>query len=303
VTQPVLIDYSTYAELLAAAIALAVMLKRRQIRDYPYVAHFLLVRAGSVVLETLIWKGVNLFSVNKVAAYEIYFYVYWASYAIEALLCIGIVYSIYKLAMEPLKGLQTLGMIMFRWAGAIAVAVAIGSAFGPNKSVAKVVVAAVSQLQKTQSILTLSLLLFVTFAIRPMGLSYRSKIFGISLGLGLLSTANLISSAWLVQGEDMVSALSLFYLFAILASLVIWTVYFAMPEPRRRMIVLPTTSPFLRWNQISEVLGDSPGYVAVGGLPPELLTSAEIEVMKRASIQMQMKIEPISVMEPVSISK
>ena len=45
-------------------------------------------------------------------------------------------------------------------------------------------VAVVSQLQRTQSILTLCLLLFVCFAIRPMGLSYSSRIFGVSLGLG-----------------------------------------------------------------------------------------------------------------------
>ena len=42
----------------------------------------------------------------------------------------------------------------------------------------------VSQMQRTQSILILCLLLFVCFAIRPMGLSYRSRIFGVSLGLG-----------------------------------------------------------------------------------------------------------------------
>jgi hypothetical protein len=65
-----------------------------------------------------------------------------------------------------------------------------------------------------------------------------------------------------------------------------WAAYFALPEPKRRIIVLPTTSPFLRWNQISQVLGDNPGFVAVGGMPPELLAPAELEVMQRASLKM-----------------
>jgi hypothetical protein len=68
--------------------------------------------------------------------------------------------------------------------------------------------------------------------------------------------------------------------------LAIWTAYFALPEPKRRLIVLPTTSPFLRWNQISQALGDSPGFVAVGGVPPDLFAPAELEVMRRASLKM-----------------
>ena len=58
------------------------------------------------------------------------------------------------------------------------------------------------------------------------------------------------------------------------STLCTWSAYFAFPEAKRRIIVLPTTSPFLRWNQISQALGDDPGYVAVGGIPPELFAPA-----------------------------
>jgi hypothetical protein len=33
-------------------------------------------------------------------------------------------------------------------------------------------------------------------------------------------------------------------------------------------------------------LGDEPGFVAVGGIPPELFAPAELEVMRRASSKM-----------------
>jgi hypothetical protein len=87
----------------------------------------------------------------------------------------------------------------------------------------------------------------------------------------------------------MYSAFNLINGLAMCLTLCVWTAYFAFPEPKRRLIVLPTTSPFLRWNQISMALGDDPGYVAVGGIAPELFAPAEIEIMKRASAMMPAK--------------
>jgi len=133
----------------------------------------------------------------------------------------------------------------------------------------------------------LCLLLFVCFAIRPMGLSYSSRIFGVSLGLGISSTTDLVQSAWLTFHPRMgAGAYDIINGVVICLVLAIWTTYFALPEPKRRMIVLPTTSPFLRWNQISQALGDAPGFVAVGGVPPDLFAPAELEVMRRASLKM-----------------
>jgi hypothetical protein len=176
-------------------------------------------------------------------------------------------------------------MLVFKWAAGISVAVALGSAVTPDTTGTKYIMDAISQLQRTQSILTLCLLLFVTFAIRPMGLSYSSRIFGVSLGLGIMSTNDLVQSAWLGLYK-MGGAYN--YVLGVASCLVLatWTAYFALPEPKRRIIVLPTTSPYLRWNQISQALGDSPGFVAIGGVPPELFAPAELEVMRRASLKM-----------------
>jgi hypothetical protein len=224
--------------------------------------------------------------IERHLAYQIYFYVYWSSYAAESILSLLVIYSIFKLAMAPLKGLQTLGMLVFRWVAAISIAVAIGVALTPHLSGTKFMVSMVTQLQQTSSILTLCLLLFVCFAIRPMGLSYRSRIFGVSLGLGLMATVSLVESAWLSHNSNVYSTLSIVTGVVMCLTLCTWSAYFSFPEPKRRLIVLPTTSPFLRWNQISQALGDDPGYVAVGGIPPELFAPAELEVMLRASAKM-----------------
>ncbi len=274
-----------FLEIILCALAAATMVAKRQWKDYWALISFLGLRAISSTF------GIYLlhFSENtlkKQTAYSLYFYVYWGSFAVESILSLILVYCVFRLAMAPLKGLQTLGMLVFRWAAAISAAVALGSAFVPHVTGMRYFQIAISQLQRTQSILTLCLLLFVCFAIRPMGLNYGSRIFGVSLGLGILATNDLVQSAWFSSKLGMHSVNDVVQGLVICAAVATWNLYFALPEPKRRIIVLPTTSPFLRWNQISQALGDDPGYVAVGGIPPELFAPAELEVMRRASMKM-----------------
>ncbi|GAC1363735.1 MAG: hypothetical protein NVSMB3_12190 [Acidobacteriaceae bacterium] len=219
-------------------------------------------------------------------AYNIYVWTYWVSYAVESGLYLMIILGMFRLAMQPLKGLQTLGMLVFKWAAAISVALAVGIGFSPHQSGSAFFLAMITQLQQTSSILILCLLLFVCFAIRPMGLSYRSRIFGVSLGLGIMAASSLVTSALLSRHPRFDSSMNIVLGLSGCATLLLWSAYFAFPEEKRRIIMLPTTSPFLRWNQISEVLGDAPGYVAIAGIPPEVFAPAELEMMRRASARM-----------------
>jgi hypothetical protein len=275
----------SFLEPVFCAFVLTALIRSGSVRKFPSLAALLSVRLVSS-LACITFVSLTGRGIEKHLAYKLYFYTYWSSYAIEAILSLVVIYSIFKLAMAPLKGLATLGILVFRWAAAISVAISIGMAIGPHISGNKLLVAVVSQLQQTSSILTLCLLLFVCFAIRPMGLTYKSRIFGVSLGLGLMATVSLVNSAWLPRSPELFSALNIMNGLAVCAALFIWSAYFALPEPKRRIIVLPTTSPFLRWNQISMALGDDPGFVAIGGIPPEVFAPAEIEIMRRASVKM-----------------
>jgi hypothetical protein len=280
------VDLLTYAEPICCVVALVVMQFRGQLSKFKSVALLLLTRVTSFAL---VMPLLYLMKTRQhlASAYSAYFYIYWISYALEAILGFFIIFGIYNLAMAPLPGLKKLGMLMFRWAAGIAVAIAVTMAFGPHVTANKFIIHAVTQLQQTQSVLTLCMLLFVCLAIRPMGLSYGSKIFGVSLGLGIVATTDLVGSAWLSHFSRMYSAYNVVNGLAILATLSLWTGYFAMPEPKRRMIVLPTTSPFLRWNQISMALGDAPGFVALGEVSPDMFAPAEVEIMRRASVKMR----------------
>ena len=279
----------TYADPVLCLLAGISLCCSRSLKAYGYLAALLFSRVFIFSADwTILWAGRHF---NEHAlAYVYYFYVYWIGFAVESILMLVVICSMYRLAMAPLKGLHTLGMLVFKWVAGISVLVALGSAFAPHITTVNYLIGFVSQMQRTQSILTLCLLLFVCFAIRPMGLSYRSRIFGVSLGLGVMATTDMIQSAWIHNVTSMYGTFSLISGGAICLTLATWTVYFAVPEPKRRLITLPTTSPFLRWNQISEILGDSPGHVAIGGLPPEMLAPAEIEVMRRASMKMKLSL-------------
>src|SRR5215469_11064002 len=285
-----LLSQFQYIEPILCGMLVYLLLRAKAVRQFTYLFALLCVRltCSFICIPLLAFSGRGI---ERHLAYQVYFYVYWVSYALEAILSLLVIYSIFKLAMAPLKGLQTLGMLVFRWVAAISIAVAIGVAVTPHLSGLKFMVAMITQLQQTSSILTLCLLLFVCFAIRPMGLSFRSRIFGVSFGLGLLATISLVNSAWIAHNPNMYSVFSVVNGLAVGLTLVVWSAYFAFPEPKRRIIVLPTTSPFLRWNQISMALGDDPGFVAVGGIPPELFAPAELEVMRRASAKMTPALE------------
>src|SRR5271156_6545543 len=294
-----LISQLKFVEPVLCGMLVYFLVRAKAARQFTYLFALLCVRlvCSFICIPLLAFGG---HGIELHLAYQIYFYVYWTSYALEAILSLLVIYSIFRMAMAPLKGLQTLGMLVFRWVAAISVAVAIGVAVSPHQSGIKFMTAMITQLQQTSSILTLCLLLFVCFAIRPMGLSFRSRIFGVSLGLGFLATINLVNSAWLAHNLTMYSLFSLVNGLAVGLTLLTWSAYFAFPEPKRRIIVLPTTSPFLRWNQISIALGDDPGFVAVGGIPPELFAPAELEVMRRASVKMTPALEARSTMHTLS---
>ncbi|HTV09387.1 MAG TPA: hypothetical protein VMD97_10120 [Candidatus Aquilonibacter sp.] len=266
---------------------LGILLCKRQ-RGFGPLVGLLAVRAlsGSILIPLLFFRKDIGLEIH--AAYRIYFYTFWISSAAQALLLIGTIYYVYKESMRPLQGLQRIGKVIFRWVAVVSVAVSIAIAAGPHQ-VATGYIARVAgmlgQIQQGVFVLTLCLLLFVCFAIRPLGLTFRSRIFGVALGLGIIAATYLVQAAWIstVGGQSLYSPIYLVATAGSLVSVCIWGVYFALPEPERKMILLPTTSPFFTWNRISEALGDEPGYVAVAGFKPNMLAAAELKVLTSAA--------------------
>jgi hypothetical protein len=187
--------------------------------------------------------------------------------------------------MKPLEGLHRAGKIIFRWVGGVSVALALALSLGPHMAGTNFWATISGQVQQGISILILCLLLFVCFSTRYLGLTYRSHIFGVSLGLGIYATVSLVESAWTASavGQTVYSPVFVFATLGSCVTLLVWGTYFALPEPARKMILLPTTSPFFLWNRISEALGDAPGFVAIAGFKPDMMAPAELTAFTAGS--------------------
>lgn len=286
----ILLEYALIVELTMSVALLLLMWRKRLVAEFTAVFALLTARAmiDSIAIALLFFR--KAMGISLVHAYKAYCYSVWTSSALQAILTILVIYSVYRSAMKPLVGLQSIGKVIFRWVAGVSVALSIGLAIGPHLLAtgyaATVEVSSVyAQIQQATSVLILCLLLFVCFATRPLGLTFRSHIFGVTLGLGVTAVFNLIESAWFsTSGAH--SVYSPIYLVSVLGyctAQVVWLTYFALPEPERKMVLLPTTSPFFFWNRVSEALGDNPGYVAVSGFRPEMLAPAELKVLRAAS--------------------
>ena len=280
-----LLEYSIFINLFITMGVLAVMARKRLLREFSVLTVFLAVcciEGGSSILLLFFRRSLGISSIR---AYDIYFYSHWVIFFAESVLMLLVIYSVFRKAMEPLVGLHRAGKIVFRWVGGVSVALSVALALGPHTAGTNFWATTVAQMQQGIDVLILCLLLFVCFSTKYLGLTYRSHIFGVTLGLGIFAVTGLVESAWAanVVGQTVYSPVFVFATLSSCVTLLTWGGYFAMPEPERKMILLPTTSPFFLWNRISEALGDAPGFVAIAGFKPDMMAPAELTAFTAGS--------------------
>lgn len=261
--------------------ALALMKRRNALNVFPYLGWTVLSDLVCSSIAVVVMYFRHVIHLDARHGYFIWFVSGWLLSIVQIVLRILVVYGVFTEAMRPLAGLHQAGKIIFRWVGLVSLLVSLALLAGPGAfSGFEAFLTILSRFQQGVSVLTLCLLVFVCFAIRPLGLTFRSHLFGVSLGLGLAATVELVQAAWVLTAgaQTMYSPVFLFSSIGFCVALSVWGTYFALPDPPRKMILLPTTSPFFLWNRISEILGDAPGQVAVAGFTPDMLAPAELEM-------------------------
>lgn len=274
--------YISALEVLLGIAALVLLVRARELRTY---WPMLLVSMWQVVpFCTLLYlRQLGKTRVTPTHAYHVYYFTYWLSFVVGAISSIAVTYTILHGAMRPLKGLQRLGKIVYFWAAAISLFIALDNSLTATSNGYNTLQDVAVHFQRASGIITVSLILFVCFAVRPMGLSLRSRIFGTSVGLGLISVTTTIVANALMRPRGMFSPFALMEISVSCLAEVIWIWYFSHPEPKRKFVLLATTSPFHAWNRIAEQFGAEPGFVAIGGVPPDAFATAEMEVFHLAS--------------------
>ncbi len=102
-TEKMIVSFFSYLEPLLCAMVITLLVRSKASRSFSFLTALLSVRltSGLICLTLLRFcaRGIEMH-----LAYQMYFYVYWISYALEAILSLLVIYSIFKLAMAPLKG-------------------------------------------------------------------------------------------------------------------------------------------------------------------------------------------------------
>jgi hypothetical protein len=226
----------------------------------------------------LAWDGVllgegylqHLHLVSGIHAYEAYFYTYWPCFVINGILMLRVLHEMFRHAVRSIPGVQKLGRPIFFWAIVVSVVLSAAAA-GTTSHAAGVslVVASAQVLMRSEAVLALCMLSFLAFASHTLGVSFGSRIFGVTFGFGLMATADLVNAAILTH-TTVVSGSSIMLEVAYLAAMSVWAVYFLKSEPARRLVAMPTTSPLMRWNDIALTLGNPAGQVAIN-YPPSFM--------------------------------
>jgi hypothetical protein len=279
------LQYADISELVVATVVLLTIWRKRLFSKNKALSSYLLAVLLLEVIEIPILFYRKALNLDFDIAYSTLFWSTQLLSLAETVLMVAVIYSVFNAAMSPFKGLQKMGKVVFRWVAGVAVLLALVSVFspqvlfagGPGQSVA----AAIERVQESTNVLTLCLLVFVCFSIKSLGLTYRSRVFGLSVGLGLIATLELVVAAWYSTAitHNVYSPVFAVNALVYMAAFGIWGAYLAAPEPAQRMLTLPTTSPFFHWNRIAEALGEQPGNVAIS-ITPSMLAPGEIRAIE-----------------------
>lgn len=250
-------------------IALLVLLRSKSWKRFPGMTTYLGFRCFTDAILFCILEVPNFLTVSARTQTLTYIYTYDICYFLGAIAVFVALQEVFKAAMDPVPGLQRLGLMVFRWASVVMlVAVLVMVPFPARNGEHGIWLASsVSiELMRVVSVLEIGLLVFLAFSVHTLGRSFRGRVFGIGLGFGLEAAGELISSVMLTRTETMWSLGNVLLMSAGIAALCIWGTYFLLPETAedRAPVTLPVTSPLLRWNAIASALGQRPAHVALG---------------------------------------
>jgi hypothetical protein len=247
------------AEPLFMVLAMIALLRSKEQRRFPALFAYISLRLGTSVVLHLLLQLPHLLAVGSATAYAWYFYTYWVTYVAGAVVVFLVIQETFQSSVAPFPGLKWLGAISFRWVACISFLAASAAFFIPGDKGERFLLAIVAEAMRCESVFILSLLLFLMLAAGKLGLSYRSRVFGISFGFGIMAATDLVVSVSCFHSVHSVvsSTISVVTTSASLLTLLVWSGYFVQPEPARRLTGLDPSSPLARWDEIAISLGQS----------------------------------------------
>ena len=179
-----LIDYVFWlsAPIMQVGVLVA-MYKRGLHREYPYFFNYTVLQ---VVGEPI------LFALHK-SSYTLYFWGYWVSIALSALVSFAVLQEIFKNAFRPYEALRDLSVILFRWSALVILLVAGMWAISSSHSdQADMVMNTIFLVDRSIRLMQCGLVFFLLLFSEYLGISRRNMLFGIALGFGLYASVSML---------------------------------------------------------------------------------------------------------------
>ncbi len=234
---------------------------RKLQRRFPAMNAYLMLRVASMPVLLILLFGQARHWLNDYC-FILYFFAYWTVYISSAILLFFVSLEVFRSALSAFPGLMRFGVVIFRWAAVASLIVSLASVSYAHRGLLIIPEFALG-LMRSVSVLELCLLAFLCLSMNALRLSVRDRAFGLALGFGMLSANDFIASSLAVRSSSLTSPIQFVGEALTLFSLCIWVVYFALPEPARKPMVVPASSTIYRWNEIASALGHTGTQVAV----------------------------------------
>jgi hypothetical protein len=164
----------------------ATIWRRRQVRLMPWFFAFLCEEIIAAFATSIAYVA---------CAGETYFYLFWMFRTIGFLFGLGAIYEIFLSVFTSFDGLRRLSVVLSRGIAAALVLVAVASAAAaPGKENTRLF-AALVVLERSVRLVQVGLLLFMFLLSSFFGLAWKNRVFGVALGLAIVTSLQLAASA------------------------------------------------------------------------------------------------------------
>ena len=246
----------------------------RKDRIYPAMRAYLLVNAlaGALVCTLLGFPG--LLVGRESTAYCTLF---WIAYGASGVLTFLTAQQIFRDALEPLPGLRRLALVAFRWVAVVSVALSVVPAIVPLFFHWVSLQITVLQAMRCVSVLEFCLLAFILLSAQTLGISWRSRIVGITLGFGVLAVVDTVCFMFLLRSLSHLLPWLVVRETGSAIAAALWLGYLMMPEPKRTAVRLESSSQLQKWNEIAVALGKPAPHIALGQPDPTPFFLQDVE--------------------------
>lgn len=222
---------------------LVFMVRRKMRQAFPF---FFLYTAFQVLSNAV------LYYLFHFGIPEQYFYTYWASDAVSAVLGFAVIREIFNNAFESFAALRDFADIMFKWAAVVLAVVASILAFSVSGPKDQVLINAILGIERGVMLIQGGLLLFLLLFSNRLGITWKNHCFGLALGFGIYASTLLVVESVRTQlGPKWDSTCVLLQSSCYAVAVLVWAAYIFAPEPARVSVearFLPR--PLLhRWNE------------------------------------------------------